>query len=182
MVLFQAACPRATPLRNPDRGNTSPPETEAWGAHACSDTSGTADARWNCSREGSEPSTELRATYTTRIVPKRRQQPDPPGPKRTPPGEDLPEAVERIISRRQIHIEKGDVVIRRERVPRLNPRASAATPWRFRVLVSPEPGGGLVFTSFPHAASEAEQMAARRRSRVVYVEDDLPTLLADYRR
>jgi hypothetical protein len=50
------------------------------------------------------------------------------------------------------------------------------------VLVSPEPGGGLVFTSFPPAALEAEQMAAQRRSRVVYVENDLPTLLADYRR
>jgi hypothetical protein len=112
---------------------------------------------------------------------KRRPPPDPPGPKRIPPGDDLSEAVERMISRRQLQIEAGDIVIRRERVPRLNPRASAAMPWRFRVLVSPEPGG-LVFTSFPHAASEAEQMAARRRSRVVYVEDDRPTLLADYRR
>jgi len=114
---------------------------------------------------------------------KRRQSPDPPGPKRIPPADDLPEAVERIISRRQILIEAGDVVIRRERVPRVNPMASAPTPWRFRVLVSPAPsGGGLVFTSFQHAASEAEQMAARGHSRVVYVEDDLPTLLADYRR
>jgi hypothetical protein len=41
---------------------------------------------------------------------------------------------------------------------------------------------GNVFTSFQHAASTAEQLATDRRARLLFVEDDVTTLLNDYRR
>lgn len=100
---------------------------------------------------------------------------------RIAPADALPDVVERLVSRRPIRVEDGDVLITRERVPRVNPRAQFPQPWRYRLTVR----GGTVnttFTSFPHAASEAEHLASTRNARVVYIEDDAPTLLGDYRR
>ena len=61
-----------------------------------------------------------------------------------------------------------------------NPYATVALPYRYRVRVSPEPAGHT-YTSFQHAASAAEELATGRRARVIYIEGDSPTLLADYR-
>jgi hypothetical protein len=94
----------------------------------------------------------------------------------------MPEVVERLVSRRPITPEDGDVMIVRERVPRVNPRAKFAQPWRYRVTVRGGAIGQHTFTSFPHAASEAEHLASTRNTRVVYIEDDAPTVLGDYRR
>ena len=118
---------------------------------------------------------------------RRRQSDNPPVPAgtvppvRVPPAQALPDVVERVVLRKQVMVVVGDVVITRERVPRLNPYATAATPWRYCVRVYPDPQGD-VYTAFPNAASAAEQLAAHRNARVLYVEDNIPTLLADYRR
>ena len=100
---------------------------------------------------------------------------------RISPADALPDVVERLVSRRQYRADDGDVLIIRERVPRLNPRAQFPQPWRYRVTVR-----GTIeqhtFTSFPHAASEAEHVASTRNARVVYIEDGVPTVLGDYRR
>ena len=101
-------------------------------------------------------------------------------PVRIPPAESLPDIVERIVPRRHVQIEERDVVITRERVPRLNPLATVSTPWRYCVRVYPDPQG-TAFTSFQNAASEAEHYATSHNARVIYVEDGGSTIIADYR-
>jgi hypothetical protein len=70
----------------------------------------------------------------------------------------------------------------RERVPRLALGVSGPPRWRYRVFVHPDRRSGRVFNGFQHAASEAEQLATATRARLMYVEDDVPTMQADYRR
>ncbi len=89
--------------------------------------------------------------------------------------------MERLVSRKQLRVEQGDVVIARESMPRLQPSATAHR-WWFRVTVYLSPDGdGRVFTSFHHAASHGEQLASQRRARLLFIEDTVPTLLNDYR-
>ena len=97
--------------------------------------------------------------------------------------EDVPaEAVERIAGRRALTIARGDVVLSREPLPKVNPSPLTDEPqWRFRVCVQGVPSSSQFFTSFAHAASRAEDLATTKRTRLVLVEDDIPTLLADYR-
>jgi hypothetical protein len=38
-----------------------------------------------------------------------------------------------------------------------------------------------VFTGFVHAAAAADQLGAELRTRVMFVEDEIPSLLTDYR-
>jgi len=103
-------------------------------------------------------------------------------PQRVPPAEAPADAVERVLPRRFL-LESGDVVITRERVPQVNPRPMSSEPqWRFRVRIHPESHGSPVFTSFSHAASHAEQLAADRCARVMFVDDEVPSLLVDYRK
>ena len=104
------------------------------------------------------------------------------GPQRIPPDDAVPDIVERVVPRRNLRVERGDVVITRERVPGLNPFPIAPPPWRFRVGIAGQPvGTGATYNSFQHAASDAEQRAAANRLRVIYVEDESSSLLADYR-
>ena len=110
-----------------------------------------------------------------------KHPPQHPEVRRISPADALPDVVERLVTRRQTTPEEGDVLIVRERVPRLNPRAKFPQPWRYRVTVRGAVEH-LMFTSFPHAASEAEHLASTRNARVVYIEDDAPTVLGDYRR
>jgi len=101
---------------------------------------------------------------------------------RKPPAEVPAEAVERIVPRRQLHIEIGDVVFSRELLPRVNPRPASKDPqWRYRVCVEGQPGSSQFFTGFAAAAAYAEELASRIRARLMFVEDDIPSLLADYR-
>ena len=53
--------------------------------------------------------------------------------------------------------------------------------WRFRVCIQGEHGRSLFFSSFTHAASPGDELATAKRTRFLLVEDDIPTLLADYR-
>jgi hypothetical protein len=123
---------------------------------------------------GSQPGSGRKLRRSIKLTP------DPPN--RIAPADALPDVVERVVSRRQLYPEDGDVVITRERVPCLNPFAQFPQPWRYRVVVRGEIGERPTFTSFPHAASEAEQIASQRAARVIIIEDDVPTVLADYRR
>jgi hypothetical protein len=101
-------------------------------------------------------------------------------PSRVPRRETLPDVLERVVLRRHVKVAIGDVVITRERLPSLNPLTTLATPWRFCVRLFPDLQGSG-YTAFQNAASAAEQLAAQRYARVVYVEDGTPTVLADYR-
>jgi hypothetical protein len=111
--------------------------------------------------------------------PPRRPQPARPQPVR--PQDDPNETLQRVIPKRQIQVQDGDVVVRRERLPRLNPYAIAPPPYRYLVMVYPGVTPIHTYSGFQHAATEAEQMAARGRARVIYIEDDVPTVLADHR-
>ena len=104
-----------------------------------------------------------------------------PGPTRIPPTADPAEAIERLVPRKQLRLEAGDIVIVREPMPRLQLSATG-TLWWFRVstYLAPE-ADGRVFTSFHHAASHGEQLAAQCHARLLLVEDGVPTLLNDYR-
>jgi len=97
--------------------------------------------------------------------------------------EDAPaEAVERIAGRRAVAIAPGDVVVSREPIPNVNANPlTRETQWRFRVCIEGTVGSSQFFTNFTHAASRGEQLATVRRARLVFVEDDIPSLLADYR-
>ena len=53
--------------------------------------------------------------------------------------------------------------------------------WRFRVCIQGAAGSSQFVSRFPHAASRAEELATGKRTRLLLVEDDIPTLLADYR-
>jgi hypothetical protein len=76
---------------------------------------------------------------------------------------------------------EGDVLIAREGMPRLDPHSLLSPQWRYRVTVFGRPKEAHTFTSFPHAASAAEQLASTHEVRVIYVEDGRHTVLADYR-
>jgi hypothetical protein len=102
--------------------------------------------------------------------------------RRVAPADSPADAVERISPKR-LQLEHGDVVITRERLPQVNPYPLATGPqWRFRVQIHPDTYGQPVFTDFTHAASKGEQLASARRARLMFVEDDVPSLIADYRR
>ena len=76
-----------------------------------------------------------------------------------------------------------DVVVARERVPRVNPNPMSRLPqWHYRVSIHADPAcERRVFHGFMHAAAAADQLAADLRSRVIFVEDGILSLLADYR-
>jgi hypothetical protein len=91
--------------------------------------------------------------------------------------------VERLLPRWQLRLLPGDVVVAREPLPRVNPRPISDEPqWRYRVAVQGEPPPGQTFTTFLHAASRAEELAVARQTRLMFLEDDVASLLADYRR
>ena len=90
--------------------------------------------------------------------------------------------MERIAGRHVLLIARGDVVVSREPLPKVNPRPLTQQPqWRFRVCIQGVPRSSQFFTSFTHAASHGEELATTKHTRLVFVEDDIPSLLADYR-
>src|SRR5262245_8718145 len=121
-------------------------------------------------------------------TPRRRQSrravsvPNPPGSAddRTAliaPAADPAEAVERVVSRRQLIVEPGDIVLARETV-------AHESSWQYRLHVHPEPSHGSlanVFARFDWAAAAGEDRAANSKVRLFYDEDGVLTLLQDYR-
>ena len=103
-------------------------------------------------------------------------------PHRLAPEEAPAEAVERIAGRKQLIIARGDVVVSREPLPKVNTTPLSREPqWRFRVCIQGEHRSSSFFSSFTHAASRGDELATAKRTRFLLVEDDIPTLLADYR-
>lgn len=119
----------------------------------------------------------------TVAVRKKKPQPDdrpPSQPFPVPPLADPAEAVERIVPRRQLLFEDGDVII--AHAPGgLLPRARLIYQLQIR-------GKGPMtdrFVSFEHAAAVGDAIASRHRVRLFYVDSDkdqeIPHLLKDYR-
>jgi len=97
-----------------------------------------------------------------------------------PPAQVPAEAIERLSPR--LKLERGDIALVREPLPRVNPRPLSTEPqWRFRVCIEGERGSSQFFTSFAAAAARAEEIAAERSARLLFVEDGVVALLANYR-
>jgi hypothetical protein len=109
------------------------------------------------------------------MAPRKKKPERPPSPLVDPS-----EAVERIVSRRQLLFEDGDVVIMRGPA---GLRSDARSVYHLRVR-----GKGPLsarFVNFDHAAAAGEQLARDRRVRLYYIDSDavqeVPHLLKDYR-
>ena len=96
-----------------------------------------------------------------------------------PPANDPVEAVERIVSRRQLLIEPGDIFISRA------PDMIRAAEERDIYQLSRQDMGVLRgrYTSFEHAVVAGDELATRQRVRLYFLEsaDHLPQLLKDCR-
>ena len=105
----------------------------------------------------------------------RRRQPHP-----TAPLDDPTETVERIIPRRLLLLEDGDVLITREAG---GLREGSRVVYQLRIR-----GAGPIrdqrFASFEHAAARGEELATRAKVRLFYFESrqEPPFLLKDARR
>ena len=109
------------------------------------------------------------------MAPKRRGQPPDP----TRPLDDPAEAVERIVPRRQLLLEDGDVLIMREAG---GLREGSRVVYQLRIRGS-GPIADLRFASFEHAAARGEELATRAKVRLLYFESrqEPPFLLKDVR-
>ena len=102
-------------------------------------------------------------------------------PQAIPPLTDPAEAVERIVPRRQLLIEDGDVLI----VPA--PGALQYMPRQqiYGLRVRGEGPAAGRYVSFEHASAAGDELARRRRVRLFFLETDgpgdTPYLLKDYR-
>ena len=109
------------------------------------------------------------------------------GPVRVSPADDPAEAVERLLSRRQLIVEEGDIMVVREAasigrggplVPSLTTPASS----QYRVTIrGQKEDSRRVFAMYDRAVADGEGLAAERRVRLFYIEDGAFTLLKDYR-
>jgi hypothetical protein len=106
---------------------------------------------------------------------------------RVTPTDDPAEAVERVLSRRQLIVEDGDVVIAREAAgfgrgtfgtESLSSRSSST----YRLIVRGERDDSRrMFATYEHAIVDAEAHAAEHSVRLFYDENGALTLLKDYR-
>lgn len=96
-----------------------------------------------------------------------------------PPAADPVEALERIVSRRHLLIERGDIFISRA------PATVRASEERDIYRLSRQDMGVLPgrYTSFEHAVVAGDELAMRHRVRLYFLEssDHLPQLLKDCR-
>ncbi len=109
--------------------------------------------------------------------PKRRDVP----PTAIPPQDDPAEAVERIVPRRHLLFEDGDVII--VAVPGALQYMPRQQIYGLRIRGTGPTGGRYV--TFEHATAAGDELAARLRVRLFYVEtngdSEVPHLLKDYR-
>src|SRR5262245_50758330 len=95
---------------------------------------------------------------------------------------NLDETVERMVPRRQLIVDDGDVILSREMAGSVS--LSRTAGWRYRLHVHPDAIGGklrAIYASYQLAAMAGEELAARQRVRLYYEEDAVVTLLKDYR-
>lgn len=104
------------------------------------------------------------------------------------PAGDPAEAVERILTRRQLIIEEGDIVVAREiaGIWHAGPGLTSPTTMsrsQYRILVRGERDDEIerVFAKYDRAVMDGELLAADRRVRLFYSEGNALTLLKDYR-
>ena len=123
--------------------------------------------------------------------PTKRRAPFPKDSERRPvrlaPTDDPAEAVERVLSRRQLIVEDGDVVIAREAAGILRgtfgiESLTGPSSPTYRLIVRGRlDDSRRVFATSQHAIVEGESLAAEHRVRLFYDEDGALTLLKDYR-
>lgn len=107
-------------------------------------------------------------------------------PVRVSPTDDPVEAVERVLSRRQLIVEDGDVVIAREGAGLLRgpfgieSRSPSGSTYRL-IVRGQHDDSRRVFATYERAIVDAEALAAEDRVRLFYDENGALTLLKDYR-
>ena len=104
------------------------------------------------------------------------------------PSDDPAEAVERLLSRRQLIVEEGDILVVREvaGIWHAGPGLTSPTTMsrsQYRVLVRGQKNDGSerVFAKYDRAVVDGEVLAADRRVRLFYSDGNAFTLLKDYR-
>jgi len=107
---------------------------------------------------------------------------------RVTPTDDPPEAVERVLSRRQLIVEEGDILVVREVAgiwhagPGLtSPTTMSRSQYRVLVRGQQNDGSDRVFAKYDRAVIDGEVLAADRRVRLFYSDGNAFTLLKDYR-
>src|SRR5262245_7159833 len=126
--------------------------------------------------------------------PNRPNRPTPPtGPDRSSPVKLAPagdpaETVERLLTRRQLIVEEGDILVVREIAgiwhagPGLtSPTTVSRSQYRIVVRGQRDDDVERVFAKYDRAVMDGEVLAANRRVRLFYSEDNTVTLLRDYR-
>lgn len=108
-------------------------------------------------------------------------------PIRVAPTDDPAEAVERVLSRRQLIVDDGDIVIAREAAGILrgtfgiDSLTGQSSPM-YRLIVRGQiDDSRRVFATYERAIVDGESLAAEHRVRLFYDEDGALTLLKDYR-
>ena len=108
-------------------------------------------------------------------------------PVRVAPTDDPAEAVERVLSRRQLIVEDGDVVIAREAAGLLrgtfgiDSLTGPSSPMYRLIVRGHVDDSRRVFATYERAIVDGESLAAEHRVRLFYDEDGALTLLKDYR-
>jgi hypothetical protein len=103
------------------------------------------------------------------------------------PTDDPAEAVERVLSRRQLLVEDGDIVIARESAGILRgtfgtDSLTGPSNQTYRLIVRGQPDDSRqVFATYERAVVDGESLAAEHRVRLFYDEDGALALLKDYR-
>jgi len=95
---------------------------------------------------------------------------------------DPAEAVERLVSRRQLRLDAGDVVLTRELAGQR--RTSLGTTWQYQLRVhleGPLAAPGTIYARYELGVMTGEELAANRHVRLFYDEGGALTLLKDYR-
>ena len=107
--------------------------------------------------------------------------------KLTPAG-DPAETVERLLTRRQLIVEEGDIVVVREVAGIWHAGPGLTSPTtvsrsQYRIVVRGQRDDEIerVFPKYDRAVMDGEVLAANRRVRLFYSEDNAITLLRDYR-
>ena len=96
--------------------------------------------------------------------------------KRISPKDVPAEAVERVVRTRLLP-DYGDVLIDREPAG----WSTASSMWRYALKLEGAVDGTRHFARYDTAAMEGEQLANRKQTRLLYVEDGTASLLVDYR-
>lgn len=108
-------------------------------------------------------------------------------PVRLAPTDDPAETVERLVSRRQLIVEDGDVVIAREGAGISRSGAGVASlsgpsSSQYRLIVRGQQDGiRRIYATYERAAVDGEALAAEQRVRLFYSEEASFALLKDYR-